>query len=444
MRLRGNQQARALRHIARAEHEAGTAIFAADVQTPDIRHCVVVGGGTIGAEIACALLNAGIGTTLVETDEESVARARSNVETMIAASLKRGLIDGAGAAARRGKFSATVDYSRAQDADLAIEAAFESIEETKNVFGALEQVMRPDAVLATNTSCLDINEIARELQDPARLVGLHFSAPAHRMKLLEIVQGRETSARALMLGFSLAGKLGKVPVQAGVCDGLIENRIVTRYREAADILLMDGTNPWELDEAMVAFGFAMGPYEALDLSGLDVALANRRRQEGARDPNRRYIPISDRMVEEGRLGRKVGVGWYRYPGGGGKVVDPLIEDLVREEAYFAKVERIEFSDDEIRSRLLLAMINEAADILDEGIAHSARDIDLVSVFSFGFPRWRGGLMWYADRLGVEAIYEQLRALTIEDPLIWKPSRLIEACAKSGRTFSSYRPGARQA
>lgn len=220
-------------------------------------------------------------------------------------------------------------------------------------------------------------------------------------------------------------------------EGSISQRLLTRYHEAADVLLMDGTNPWELDEAMVEFGFSMGPYEAQDICGLDIAYENRKQLKSTRDPMRRYILISDRMVEEGRLGRKVGVGWYRYPGGHGPVVDPLIEDLIREEAYFAKVERCEYEAPEIARRLLLAMINEAAEILEEGVALSASDIDLVSVSDFGFPQKRGGLMHYADQLGAAEILKQLNELCDEDPLMWKPSGIIIQCANDGMSFSDY-------
>ena len=228
---------------------------------------------------------------------------------------------------------------------------------------------------------------------------------------------------------------------AGVCDGFIGNRILARYREAADGLLLDATNPWELDAAMVEFGYAMGPYETQDLSGLDIGYANRRRQDATRDPNRRYVKIGDRMVEEGRLGRKAGVGWYRYPGGGGKVIDPLVEDLVREEAHFAGVTRRDISDDAIREHLLLAMINEAADILHEGIATCARDIDLVTVFGYGFPRWRGGLMHYADSIGAATILEKVEALSQIDPVAWAVSPVLRHCAATGTSFADYTAGA---
>jgi 3-hydroxyacyl-CoA dehydrogenase len=435
LELRTGAQAKALRHIFFAERGARAPDWLAGTQAIEVAKAVIVGGGTMGAGIAYALLNAGIGVTLLETDADGVSRAEANVEKVIAASLRRGLIDEADAGVRRAAFGASTDYGLAAGADIAIEAAFESMEVKQQVFTRLEAAMRPDAVLATNTSYLDVNEIAAVLQDPARLVGLHFFAPAHIMKLLEIVRGEATSDTALSTGFALAKRLRKLPVLAGVCDGFIGNRILARYREAADTVMMDGSNPWEIDEAMVAFGYPMGPYEAQDLSGLDIAHANRRRQDATRDPARRYIPIADRMVAEGRLGKKVGVGWYRYPGGGGKVVDPLVEDLAREEAHFAKVERRAYAAEEIRERLVLAMINESAAILDEGIAQSAADIDLVTVAGYGFPRWRGGLMHHADILGAAHILARLQAFSEEDPVAWKPAALIKRLAQEGKGFA---------
>lgn len=436
--LRVSDQARALRHIFFAER-AAKAPASITAQPASLAHVAVVGGGTMGAGIAYALLNAGIKVTLLETDAAGVDRAIQNVNQIIDASAKRGLISAAGATERQNLFSATKDYAQAAGAELAIEAAFESMDVKKTVLAALIKHLPADAILATNTSYLDINEIAATIEDPSRVVGLHFFAPAHIMKLLEIVQGDATSDRALATGFALGKKLRKIPVLSGVCDGFIGNRILARYREVADTLLMDGTNPWELDEAMVGFGYAMGPYEAQDLSGLDIAHANRRRQDATRDPNRRYIPIADRMVTEGRLGKKVGVGWYRYPGGKGKVVDPLLEDMIYEEARFAKVERRDFTAEEIRETLLLAMINEAADILHEGIAASARDIDLVTVFGYGFPRWRGGLMHYADAWGVGEIVAKLKPLAAKDPVFWAISPALQHCADTKTALADYQP-----
>ena len=438
LELRTSDQARALRHMFFSERAAKAPewLTASPVA---LDHVAVVGGGTMGAGIAYALLNAGLRVTLLETDADGTERARVNVDKIIDASLKRGLIDADAAQDRRARITFAHDYAQAATATLAIEAAFESMEVKKQVFTALEAHLPAEAILATNTSYLDVNEIAAVVADPSRIVGLHFFAPAHIMKLLEIVRADASSDVSLATGFALAKMLRKIPVLAGVCDGFIGNRILFRYREAADTVFMDASTPWEIDEAMVEFGYAMGPYEAQDLSGLDIAFANRRRLDDTRDPNRRYIPIADRMVELGKLGKKAGAGWYRYPGGGGKVEDPIVADLAIEEAHFAKITRYELSEDDIRHRMMMAMINEACDILHEGIAASARDIDLVTVFGYGFPRWRGGLMHYADTLGAGAILEALNVLAKEDPLVWKPSPLIEECAAKGLRFADWTP-----
>ena len=437
--LRGSDQARALRHIFFAERAAKAPPSLSRIQPAPLERIVVVGGGTMGAGIAYALLGADYRVTVLEADSDGVARAEANIDKLITGGLKRGAINETRAAALRAALTLSDTFADAAGAQLAIEAAFESMDVKIEVLGALQKVMPASAILATNTSYLDIDAMAASLDDPARLVGLHFFTPAHIMKLLEIVRGTATSDQALAQGFALARTLRKTPVLAGVCDGFIGNRILARYREAADTVFMDGSTPWEVDEAMVAFGYAMGPYEAQDLSGLDIAHANRRRQDATRDPKRRYIPIADRMVELGRLGRKTGAGWYRYPGGGGRVDDPIVADLALEEAHLAGITRCDYSPDEIRRRLLLAMINEAAAIMEEGIAQSAADIDLVTVFGYGFPRWRGGLMHFADSLGATDILDGLKELACEDPLVWAPSAVIRFCAESGMTFAEWRP-----
>lgn len=438
LNLRKGPQSRALRHMFFGERAAKRPPeITAEPQS--IEKIAVVGGGTMGAGIAYAILNAGLSVSLIETDAEGVTRARANVEKIIAASLKRGLIDEIRATDLRARLTLTSDFGDAAQATLAIEAAFESMEVKHQVMGALEAHLPATAILATNTSYLDVNEIAAPLRDPSRVIGLHFFAPAHIMKLLEVVRADATSYSALATGFALAKALRKVPVIAGVCDGFIGNRILARYREAADTVFLEGAAPWEVDEAMVAFGYAMGPYEAQDLSGLDIAHANRRRQDATRDPNRRYIMIADRMIELGKLGRKTGAGWYRYPGGGGKVEDPIVADLGIEEAHLAGVTQRDWTPAEIEERLVLAMINEAADILHEGIAANALDIDLVTVLGYGFPRWRGGLMHYADTLGAAQIVARLEVFAQEDPVAWAISPALRHCAKAGTKLADYAP-----
>ena len=438
LELKTGSQSKALRHLFFAQraakaptHLKGSAL--------ELQHAAVVGGGTMGAGIAYALLSSGLQVTILEADAAGLKRAEDNIGKIIEASLTRGMIDAAGGADLRSRLTLSTQYSQAATAQLAIEAAFEDMAVKQEILGKLDVVLSADAVLATNTSYLDINEMAAPLMDPTRVIGLHFFAPAHIMKLLEIVQGAQSSDRAIATGYALAKRLGKVPVRAGVCDGFIGNRILARYREAADTVFMDGSTPWEVDDAMVEFGYAMGPYEAQDLSGLDIAYANRQRQAPTRDPKRRYIPIADRMIELGKLGRKTSAGWYRYPGGGGKVEDPIVADLAIEEAHFSGITRTDYSSQEMRQRLVLAMINEAADILDAGIAQSAGDIDLVTVFGYGFPRWRGGLMHYADSLGVETIVAQLEILAQEDPIAWKVSPLLSRCADAGQSLAEARP-----
>lgn len=437
--LKTGDQSRALRHMFFTERAAKAPKSLPTA--PEITQIAVVGGGTMGAGIAYACLSLGLPVVLLETDADAMDRARHNIDNLIAQGVKRGRLDDSGAEALRDRLTLSDDYATAANATLAIEAAFEAMDVKKDIFAKLDAALSPDAILATNTSYLDVDEIAASTRDPSRVLGLHFFAPAHIMRLLEIVKGANTSDRALATGYALAKLLKKVPVLAGVCDGFIGNRIFSRYREEADILLMDGAVPWEVDEAMEAFGYAMGPYEVGDLSGLDIGFANRRRQDATRDPNRRYIPIADRMVNEGRLGRKTSVGWYRYPGGGGKVVDPLIEDLIAEEAHFAGVARADIPDDVVRERLVLAMVNEAAQLLGEGIAQSAADIDLVTVFGYGFPRWRGGLMHYADTLGIADIVAKIRALEAADPVIWKLSPVLADCAARGLTLADWTPNA---
>ena len=438
LELRHGDQARALRHVFFSERGAKLpARLSSEIGPPS--HVAVVGGGTMGAGIAYANLNAGLRVTLLETDADRANTARQNVEKIIAASEKRGLIDAERATDIRVRLVTTADYADAAGAELAIEAAFEDMAVKQAIFAKLEAALSQTAILATNTSYLDVNQIAAGLADPSRVLGLHFFAPAHIMKLLEIVEGDETGDHALSTGFALAKSLRKIPVLAGVCDGFIGNRIFARYREAADMVLMDGATPWAIDAAMKEFGYAMGPYETQDLSGLDIGYANRRRQDATRDPNRRYVPIADRMVEQNRLGRKTGKGWYLYPEGGSQDTDPSVVALVEAEAAAAGVKRVDYTADQIRMRLLAAMINEAAGILQDGIAQSASDIDLVTIHGYGFPRWRGGLMHYGDSIGAKTLLAELEALAKEDPEVWAISPLLRRCAETGTALADAAP-----
>ncbi|WP_443645490.1 3-hydroxyacyl-CoA dehydrogenase NAD-binding domain-containing protein [Candidatus Ponderosibacter sp. Uisw_141_02] len=436
--LRQSEQAKALRHVFFAERGAKAPAALTNHMPKIIDQAVVVGGGTMGAGIAHALVRAGITTVTIETNDATAKQAAARAESLIEAGVKRGLITAQKADEMRSRYSISTDYTSAANAQIAIEAVVEDIAVKITVFQKLQEVMPANAILASNTSYLDINAIAASLDDPSRLVGLHFFVPAHIMKLLEIIRGDASAPTALASGFRLAKQLGKIPVVAGLCDGFIGNRILARYREAADLLLLHGATSAQIDEAMTGFGYAMGPYEAQDMSGLDIAFANRRRQDASRDPNRTYVHIADKMVEAGRLGRKTGLGWYSYANDGKAATDPLVDALIVAEADHAGITRRHFSNDEIVKRLLLAMINEGANILQEAVAQNASDIDLVSILGYGFPRWRGGLMHYADQLGMVAILAGLKDFSAEDQHIWQPSQLILDAVKTGSDFASFK------
>lgn len=419
----------ALRHLEEAEARARKPVWLPALPAPrPVSRCAVIGCGTMGAGIAWALLLAGLETVVVESDEHAVDRGRDRLRRLADGAVERRKLDPAGATAVLSRLTIRTGYDALHDVDIVVEAAFESMDVKKAIFASLDKAA-PRALLATNTSYLDVNEIAAATTRSHDVIGLHFFSPAHIMKLLEVVRSDASSDAAIVTAYSLAERLGKIPVLAGVCDGFIGNRMLARYREIADMILLDGGLPWEVDEAMVEFGYAMGPYEAQDLSGLDIAYAERRRRAATRDPARRYVTIADRMVEEGRLGKKVGVGWYRYPGGGGAVIDPLLEDLIVEESHFARVKRRVFAPEEIRRRLLAAMIDEAAAILQEGIAASAADIDLVSVHGYGFPRQRGGLMRYAAGYGISAVVADIEEFSMENPAVWTVSPALKALAQ---------------
>lgn len=433
LRLRSSEQAAALRHVFFAER-AATGRAPKGAEARDIAAAIVVGGGTMGAGIAYALAGIGITVTLIEQDEGGATRARANVARLYADAVKRGRMTQDEADARLAeRLTFRAGYDDLPPADLAVEAAFESMQVKHAIFAALDKGLPETAILATNTSYLDVNAIFEGVSHPGRLIGLHFFAPAQVMKLLEIVRAETTSDATLSAAFRLAARLRKIPVEAGVCDGFIGNRILTRYRQTSDLMLLEGATPSQVDAALEAFGMAMGPYAVQDLSGLDIAYANRQRK-GLRDkPGIRYVPIADRMVEDlKRLGRKTGAGWYDYSEGGTRQPSPVVEALVAEEASA----RREWTAEQIATRAVLSMIEEGVHILDEGIARRSADIDLVLVHGYGFPRWRGGPMHHADRLGLPAVRDRIRGLAAEDPLSWRVPPLLDRLVAEGRTLAS--------
>lgn len=433
--LRNSAQARALRHVFFAERAAQSQGKAFPTPAQQIKSTIVVGGGTMGAAIAYALALAGLSVHVVETDLAGQARAEANVSKLVTQGAERGAFTDADSF--RARFTFGSGYVDLPSADLAIEAAYESLEVKRVIFSALQASLPSATILATNTSYLDVNQLADGIEDPTRFLGLHFFAPAHVMKLLEIVRGDNTSDETLGQAFALARRLGKVPVLSGVCDGFIGNRILSRYRMVADVLMIEGSCPTGIDGAMRGFGMAMGPYEAQDLSGLDIAYANRKRQNLRGRTDIRYVPIADTLVEDlKRLGRKTGAGWYDYSESGKPAESDVVTHAIYRASDAAGITRESRSNDEIAERAVLAMIMEAIRILEEGIAARPHDIDLVMIHGYGFPRWRGGLMHYADQLTPARVLSRIAALSEADPLSWSVPRLLQDLVHAGQTFES--------
>ncbi|QRZ14572.1 enoyl-CoA hydratase/isomerase family protein (plasmid) [Paracoccus methylovorus] len=388
LNLRGSDQAAALRHVFFAERAAPRPAALRDVEPLALRRAAVIGGGTMGAGIVAALRDASLPVILIERDDNAVAQGIANLRGIFDGAVKRGKLTPAQAADRLAGVAATTDYAVLADVDLVIEAVFEEIGVKRAVFDQLGRVCRPDAVLATNTSYLDPRTIAEGVPHPERFIGLHFFSPANVMKLLEIVPAPQTSERTLATGFALARLLKKIPVRSGICEGFIGNRILKRYRAAAEALVRRGIPIAEVDAAMRGHGFAMGPFEAQDLGGLDIAFLQR---EGARAAGQ-DVPetLGDILVRAGRKGQKTGGGWYDYAPGERR---PLPSAIVTELLAGAITPGAAMEREAVAQHLVAEMAAEGQAILDEGIAQSPADIDLVKIHGYGFPRWRGGPMF---------------------------------------------------
>ena len=438
----GEPPGAALDHIARVEKDAAAAEFKPVAALREICTALVIGDdGGPETFIGYALARGGLDVEVRVGDEGAAERVNADLARLIKGDVSRGALTVAQGRHCRARITLKTGDKDLPPAHLAIEAAGGDAASVIAGLVQLEAALPASSLLASNSVFLPFDALGAALHTPCRVIGMHLFNPAHLMRVAEIVGGEETSAEALASAAALMRRLGKLPVLCGACDGVIGVRLLRRYREAADTVLMDGATPWDVDEAMTGFGFSLGPYEAQDLAGLDIAYADRKRRGPLRDPARRYIPISDRMVEEGRLGWKTAVGWYRYPGGEGKVIDPLVEDLIREEAHFARVIRRTYSHADIRDRLLCALINEAAAILEEGIAGKPADIDLVTVHGIGFPRARDGLMFYADEIGAAAVLEMIEEFAREDPVAWKAAPLLRRLAQNGGRFAEIASGA---
>ena len=424
-------------HAFFAEREVLKAPETRNSQPRTIAHVGIVGGGTMGAGIAVAVLDAELPVTMIERDEAALARGRAHVEKVYDTLIAKGRMTTAAKVATLERFTGSTTYDALATADLVIEAVFEDMPVKQLVFAELDRVCKPGAVLATNTSYLDIDAIAASISRPADVVGLHFFSPANIMKLLEIVVPAKVSADVVATAFELAKKLRKVPVRAGVCDGFIGNRILAAYRQAADHMMEDGASPYQIDRAVRNFGYPMGPFQVSDLAGGDIGWATRKRKAATRDPEARYVQIADRICERGWFGQKTGRGYYLYPDGDrAGTPDPEVESIIDAERVRAGVTPRSLTDEEIMRRYLAAMINEGANVVRQRIALRPLDVDVTFLYGYGFPRHRGGPMKYADTVGLANVLADIREFSKQDPLFWQPSPLLIELVEQGKDFAS--------
>jgi 3-hydroxyacyl-CoA dehydrogenase len=401
----------------------------------------VIGGGTMGAGIAVAMMDAGMSVVMIERDEESLERGRANVEKVYTRNVAKGRITKADKTSIMARYSGSVEYAALGDVDLVIEVVFEEIDVKKGVFAQLDAAMKPGAILATNTSYLNIDELAATISRPEDVIGLHFFSPANIMKLLEIVVPAQVTDDVVVTAFELAKRLRKIPVRAGVCDGFIGNRILAKYIQAAGYIMEDGASPYEIDAAIRDFGYPMGPFQVSDLAGGDIGFATRKRKAATRDPVERYVEIADRICERGWFGQKTGRGYYLYENGarvGSQ--DPEVLAIIDEERRRVGINATSFTLEEIQNRYFAAMVNEACNVLDEGIALRPLDIDVTLLYGYGFPRWRGGPMKWADMQGLDVILKRIETYAKDDAHFWQVSPLLKKLVAEGRNFDDMNKG----
>jgi 3-hydroxyacyl-CoA dehydrogenase len=439
LQLMQSPESRALRHAFFAERAAAK-IPDVPEDTPlrKIAKVAVVGAGTMGSGITANFLSAGIPVTLLEVKKEALDKGQTAIRSVYEASAKKGRLKSQQVEERMALLRLTQSYDDLKDADLVIEAVFEDLSVKEGVFRKLDATLKPGAILASNTSTLDLNAIAAFTKRPQDVIGTHFFSPANVMKLLEVVRGDKTAKDVLATVMSVAKKIRKTAVVSGVCDGFIGNRMVEQYIRQALFLLEEGAMPRQVDRAVEKWGMAMGPFRMSDLAGNDIGWAIRKRRY-REHPDMKYSRIADRLCEQGRFGQKTGLGWYRYEAGRRDAIpDPAVDKMVAD--YIAEIgaQRRKIGDEEIVQRLIYALVNEGAAILEEGIASRASDIDMVYLTGYGFPLYRGGPMFYADEVGlynVAGAMARLAANPHGDPAFWKPAPLLERLASEGKRFN---------
>ena len=439
-RLRESDQSAAQRHAFFAEREAAKIPdVPGETPTRPIAAAGVVGCGTMGGGIAMSIAAAGLPVTVLESSQEALDRGMAVVRRNYAATVSKGRLSQAEMDARLARITPTLDDADLGAADVVIEAVFEELPLKKEVFARLDRVCKPEAILATNTSTLDVDAIAAATSRPEQVVGTHFFSPAHVMKLMENVRGARTAPGTVATVMRLAKTLGKVGVLVGVCDGFVGNRMLYAYRRQADFLLEEGALPEQIDRVVHDFGLPMGPYQMADLAGLDVSWRVRKAQAPTRPAHLRYSPIADRLCELGRFGQKTGAGWYRYEEGSRvPLPDPAVHELIAGVSAERGIARRAVRDDEIVPRCFYPLVNEGAKILDEGLALRAGDVDVIWMHGYGFPRYRGGPMFWAGLVGLRTIYDAMSRLYDEHGAWLEPAPLLKRLAEQGRGFGDVR------
>ena len=435
-----SEEARALRHIFFAEREIGNIPgLSKNTAKHPVESVAILGSGTMGGGIAMNFANIGVPVTLVDISEESLEKGLGVVQKNYENTVKRGRLSEDKMATRMALISGTTNYQDIEDKDLVIEAVFENMDLKKKIFAEIDSICKPDAILATNTSTLDVNEIARATRRPEKVVGLHFFSPANVMKLVEIVRGDRTSLEVLATSVDLAKRIRKTGVVAGVCFGFIGNRMMIEgFHREADQMLLEGATPEQIDRVMYEFGFPMGPWAMHDMAGVDI-MHSILQDSGLKDANPApYFNVLYQVAEMGRYGQKTGAGFYIYEEGNRKPIpDPSVIGIIENEAEKLGIKREPMTDAEIEERCLFGLINEGAKILEEGIAYRPGDIDVIWSFGYGFPRFRGGPMYIADQIGSKALLAKIRGLQERHGDYWKPASILEELAKNGKTFAEW-------
>jgi 3-hydroxyacyl-CoA dehydrogenase len=437
--LMSTPESKALRHAFFAER-AASKIPDVPKSTPQrtIDKVAVVGAGTMGGGIAMNFLNAGVPVVILEMKQDALDRGLATIRKNYEAQVKKGKLKQDKYEGRMALLSTTLAYDELKDADLVIEAVFEEMGVKQKVFEALDAAVKPGAILASNTSTLDLDKIASFTQRPQDVVGLHFFSPANVMKLLEVVRGAKTAKDVLATAMAVAKKIKKTAVVSGVCDGFIGNRMIEQYSRQAGFLLEEGCTPEQVDKAVERFGFAMGPFRMGDMAGNDIGWAIRKRRYLEKS-NMRYSKTADLLCERGRYGQKTGAGWYDYvPGKRDALPSPVVLKMIEEHRAALSVKPRNISDDEIVHRLVYALVNEGAKIIEDGIASRASDIDMVYLTGYGFPLHRGGPMCYADHQGLFNVVQTMNkfaANPLDDAAFWQPAPLLARLAAEGRSFT---------